>query len=107
LGRADIPLQHGRRPQLDSSGLEARANPGQRARRRTACLPGLVDTDAQSEEALIVALAVEVAARIAVLAGEQSRRRERPRALDVEDGVAVADRSTTTGDDGGERIRCQ
>src|SRR4029077_6385789 len=62
----------------------------------------LVDADAEPKEALIIALAVEIAARIAVLAGEQLRGRDRPRPLDIEDGVAVADRATTAGDDGAD-----
>src|SRR5262249_60301279 len=103
--RADIALQRGGRVELDASRLEVRTDAGERARRGTTCHARLVDADAQSEEALIVALAVEVAARIAVLAGEQPRGRDRARPLDVEDGVAVADRATTTGEDRGDGIR--
>src|SRR5262249_764988 len=68
---------------------------------------GLVDADAQSEEAAIVTLAVEIAARVAVLAGQQSRAAERPGPLDVEDGVAVADRTAAPGDEGGNGRRRQ
>src|SRR5262249_23434096 len=105
--RADIALQRGGRVELDASRLEVRTDAGERARRGTTCLARLVDADAQSEEALIVALAVEVAGRIAVLAGEQSRGRWRPGPVDMQDDVAVTPGWPTTGHHGGEGTGCE
>src|SRR5262245_5365557 len=103
---ADVARELGRRAERDVGRPVAQPEAAECARRRTAREPWLVDAHSQSEQTLIVAQAVQVAARITVLAREDSRGGERPGALDVQHGVTATLLWTTPGDHGRSGRRC-